>query len=285
MSSSRSRSDGGAARLFLAVAPAALLAFIGVYIAFAQVRYQTPPVFEWPTVFPRARSLAWIAVLLAVAAVVVDLDPARDGCAPQPDRAPLAWPPFPPAGGPMTEPWLADACSLVEEFRAGRRSPVEELEATLAAIERSTLNAFSFVAADEARAAARACRRVAPVRRCSGRRQGADRAVAGWPETEACVVLRDRVATHDKTMVQRLRGRGRGARRAHDRERVRWHQPHVHEAERRDRATRGTRTRTPGGSSGGSAAAVAGGLVHARDRRRRRRVDPHPGRVHRPARV
>jgi hypothetical protein len=61
------------ARVFLAVAPAALLAFIGVYIAFAQVRYETPPVFEWPTLFPRARSLAWIALLLAVGAVAVDL--------------------------------------------------------------------------------------------------------------------------------------------------------------------------------------------------------------------
>ena len=61
------------ARVFLAVAPGALLAFIGVYIAFAQVRYRTPPVFEWPTLFPRARSLAWIAVLFAVAAVAVDL--------------------------------------------------------------------------------------------------------------------------------------------------------------------------------------------------------------------
>ena len=59
--------------MFLAIAPAALVAFVGLYIAFAQVRYQTPPVFEWPTVFPRARSLAWIAVLLAVAAVMVDL--------------------------------------------------------------------------------------------------------------------------------------------------------------------------------------------------------------------
>ena len=42
-------------------------------------------------------------------------------------------------------PWLGDACSLVDAFRAGERSPVEELEAALAAIEASDLNAFSFV--------------------------------------------------------------------------------------------------------------------------------------------
>ena len=36
----------------------------------------------------------------------------------------------------MTDsPWLGDACSLVDAFRAGERSPVEELEATLAAID------------------------------------------------------------------------------------------------------------------------------------------------------
>ena len=39
---------------------------------------------------------------------------------------------------PVTDtPWQGDACSLVDAFRAGERSPVEELEATLAAIEAS----------------------------------------------------------------------------------------------------------------------------------------------------
>ncbi len=51
-------------------------------------------------------------------------------------------------------PWPGDACSLVEEFRAGRRSPVEELAATLAAIEASTLNAFAFLDHERANAAA-----------------------------------------------------------------------------------------------------------------------------------
>ena len=46
----------------------------------------------------------------------------------------------------MDEPWTGDACGLVEAFRSGERHPVEELEATLAAIERSDLNAFSFLA-------------------------------------------------------------------------------------------------------------------------------------------
>ena len=51
-------------------------------------------------------------------------------------------------------PWLGDACSLVDEFRAGRRSPVEEMKATLAAVSASNLNAVSFV--DEEGALARA---------------------------------------------------------------------------------------------------------------------------------
>ena len=49
----------------------------------------------------------------------------------------------------MTDtPWLHDACSLVDAFRRGERSPVEEVEACLAAIERSDLNAFSFIDGD-----------------------------------------------------------------------------------------------------------------------------------------
>ena len=51
-------------------------------------------------------------------------------------------------------PWAGDACSLVDALRAGERSPLEELDASLAAIEASDLNAFSLVDADRARSAA-----------------------------------------------------------------------------------------------------------------------------------
>jgi len=40
------------------------------------------------------------------------------------------------------QPWEGDAASLVDALRAGERSPVEELDATLAAIEASDLNCF-----------------------------------------------------------------------------------------------------------------------------------------------
>ena len=49
-------------------------------------------------------------------------------------------------------PWQGDACGLVEEFRAGRRSPVEELRATYDAIDASGLNAFCHLPRDAAEA-------------------------------------------------------------------------------------------------------------------------------------
>jgi aspartyl-tRNA(Asn)/glutamyl-tRNA(Gln) amidotransferase subunit A len=51
-------------------------------------------------------------------------------------------------------PWLGDAVSLVDAFRAKELSPREALDECLDAIGASDLNAFSHVAPDEARAAA-----------------------------------------------------------------------------------------------------------------------------------
>ncbi|MCU1467396.1 MAG: hypothetical protein JWM72_3324, partial [Actinomycetia bacterium] len=53
--------------------PAALLAVCALYIVVEQYRYRYPPVFEWPTLFPRARTLAWIAVMLLAADAIVDI--------------------------------------------------------------------------------------------------------------------------------------------------------------------------------------------------------------------
>lgn len=156
-------------------------------------------------------------------------------------------------------PWQGDACGLVEAYRAGERSPVEELEATLAAIDASALNAFSHVAIDEAREAAARADVQLPF---GGVPLGVKEltSVAGWPSTEASLVFRDRVANRDSTMVQRLRAAGAvpvGLTTSSEFGGVNltftklngatlnpWHHEH-----------------TPGGSSGGSAAAVAGGIV------------------------
>ncbi|HNJ97108.1 MAG TPA: amidase [Ilumatobacteraceae bacterium] len=157
-------------------------------------------------------------------------------------------------------PWLGDACSLVDEFRAGRRSPAEELEATLAAIESSNLNAFAFIDPERARAAAAAADVSKPF---GGVPMGVKEldAVAGWPDTEASVPLRDRVATHTGTMVQRLLDDGGavavGQTTSSEFGGVNLTRTLLHGATHNP----WQHGRTPGGSSGGAAASVAGGLV------------------------
>ena len=156
-------------------------------------------------------------------------------------------------------PWAGDACSLVEEFRAGRRTPIDEMKATLAAVEKSELNAISFIDYDHAlRHAA-----IADVSKPFGGvplgvKELDD--VSGWPATRASMVFKDHVANTTSTNVARACGIG-GA--------VRFGLTTASEFG----GVNVTRTvlngsthnpwrigRTPGGSSGGSAAGVAGGL-------------------------
>jgi aspartyl-tRNA(Asn)/glutamyl-tRNA(Gln) amidotransferase subunit A len=157
-------------------------------------------------------------------------------------------------------PWLGDACSLVDAFRSGERSPVEETEAVLAAIEASTLNAFSYVDADAALARARAADVSLPFGGVPTGIKELDY-VEGWPATEASVVFRDRKATYTSTMLQRLFAAGGanpvglttasefgGLNVSVTKLNGVTHNPWAH-------------GRTAGGSSGGSSSAVAGGLV------------------------
>ncbi len=157
-------------------------------------------------------------------------------------------------------PWRGDACSLVDEFRAGRRSPAEELHATLGAIDVSELNAFCFLDQEAARAAALS----ADVRKpFGGVPIGVKEldAVTGWPDSHASVPLKDRVAGHTSTMVERVRDHGGavlvgqttasefgGVNLTRTQLHGTTHNPWQHD-------------KTPGGSSGGTAAAVAGGIV------------------------
>jgi Asp-tRNA(Asn)/Glu-tRNA(Gln) amidotransferase A subunit family amidase len=156
--------------------------------------------------------------------------------------------------------WQGDACSLVDAFRAGDHSPVDELEATLAAIESSDLNCFSYVDAEGARAAAASADVSLPF---GGVPTGVKELepVAGWPWTEASLVFRDRVGTETSHQVLRLREHGGvvpvGQTTASEfgglNVSVTKLNGVTHNPWRRGR--------TVGGSSGGSAAAVAGGLV------------------------
>jgi aspartyl-tRNA(Asn)/glutamyl-tRNA(Gln) amidotransferase subunit A len=160
----------------------------------------------------------------------------------------------------MTDtPWLGDACSLVDAFRSGERAPHEEIEAVLAAVDQSDLNAFCFVDPDGARAAAKAADPAAPFGGVPVGVKELD-SVDGWPATGASLVFAGEVAHHTGTMVRRLEeagvtkvglttasefgGLNVSITKAHGVTHNPWQ-----------------RGRTTGGSSAGSAAAVAGGLV------------------------
>ena len=159
----------------------------------------------------------------------------------------------------MTDtPWLGDACSLVDEFRAGRRSPREEMQATLNAVAASSLNAMSFIDADGALERAKHADVSLPF---GGVPMGVKELdfVTGWPATEASVPFADRKSEHTSTMVSRLMGAGAnqfGLTTASEFGGVNVTRTVLNGVTRNPWNT----ARTPGGSSGGSAAAVAGGL-------------------------
>jgi aspartyl-tRNA(Asn)/glutamyl-tRNA(Gln) amidotransferase subunit A len=156
-------------------------------------------------------------------------------------------------------PWQGDACSLVEAFRSGERSPVEELAAVYAAIEADDLNSFSYLAPEQALAAAQRADVSLPF---GGVPMGVKEldSVAGWPYTEASFPLKDRVAAVTSTQVSRLSEAGAvmvGLTTASEFGGVNLTRTVLNGATKNP----WNREHTPGGSSGGSAAAVAGGLV------------------------
>lgn len=157
-------------------------------------------------------------------------------------------------------PWMSDACSLVEAFRRKERSPAEELQATLAAIESSDLNCFSFVDPERAQ---RICADADVSRPFGGVPTGIKELFPyeGWPNTEASLVFKDRIADHTSRHLERLIREGGivpvglttssefgGLNVSVTRLNGVTHNPW-------------RRGRTVGGSSGGSSSAVAGGLV------------------------
>ncbi len=157
-------------------------------------------------------------------------------------------------------PWQGDACSLVDAFRSGERSPVEELEATLAAIEASDLNAFCHLDPEWAQRAAKDADVSKPF---GGVPVGIKQLepVKGWPHTEASLLFKDRIADYTATGTERFLERGGvtpvgqttasefgGLNVSVTKINGVTHNPWRH-------------GRTVGGSSTGSSAAVAGGLV------------------------
>ena len=157
-------------------------------------------------------------------------------------------------------PWRGDACSLVDAFRSGERSPVEELDATLGAIEASDLNAFVWLDTDAARERAASADTSKPFGGVPVGIKALDQ-VEGWPYTEECLVFQDRTADYTSTHIDRMVGIGGinpigqtlasefgGLNVSTNLLHGTCHNPWEH-------------GRTAGGSSGGSSSAVAGGLV------------------------
>ena len=156
-------------------------------------------------------------------------------------------------------PWLGDSCSLVDAFRSGERSPVEELQATYDAIDTTDLNAFCYTPREQALQAAKSADVSLPFGGVPVGVKELD-SVTGWPATEACVVFADEVATHTSVMVDRIVHRGgavlAGQTTSSEFGGVNLTRTVLHGATLNPWNTE----RTPGGSSGGSASAVAGGL-------------------------
>ena len=159
----------------------------------------------------------------------------------------------------MTTPWLDDACSLVEAFRAGKISPLEALEECIEAIERSPLNAFSHTDFERARETARGADVSLPFGGVPFGIKELER-VRDWPYTEASMLFKDRVSDHDQTSIARLRRTGAvfaGQTTASEFGGINCTSTTLHGTTRNP----WNQDRTPGGSSGGTAAAVAGGLL------------------------
>ena len=156
-------------------------------------------------------------------------------------------------------PWSGDACSLVEEFRSGRRSPREEMQATLDAIAASSLNAVSHLDVDGALARADKADVSLPFGGVPLGVKELDK-VEGWPDTEASLPFADRIADCTSIPVQRITELGGatafGLTTASEFGGVNLTRTVLNGATRNPWDA----TRTPGGSSGGSASGVAGGL-------------------------
>src|SRR4029077_1148569 len=107
----------------------------------------------------------------------------------------------------VSTPWLGDACSLVDAFRAGELSPLEALDDCITAIEKSPLNAFSFTDSGRAGEAAGRADVSLPFGGVPFGIKELEK-VAGWPSTLASMIFKDRIADHDDTSVARLRATG-----------------------------------------------------------------------------
>ncbi len=159
----------------------------------------------------------------------------------------------------MTTPWMDDACSLVDAFRAKDLSPLEALDASIDAIGESPLNAFSHADFDRAREAAKHADVSLPFGGVPFGMKELER-VREWPFTDASMIFKDRISDYDHTSVTRLRATGAvlaAQTTASEFGGINCTSTELHGTTRNP----WNHAKTPGGSSGGTAAAVAGGLL------------------------
>src|SRR5579863_9932173 len=104
-------------------------------------------------------------------------------------------------------PWLDDACSLVDAYRRRELSPLEALDACIAAIEASELNAISHTDFDKARETAAEADVHLPFGGVPIAVKELDR-VEGWPFNHASLVFEGEVSEFDPTVIKRLRAAG-----------------------------------------------------------------------------
>ncbi|HVT21974.1 MAG TPA: amidase [Mycobacteriales bacterium] len=160
----------------------------------------------------------------------------------------------------MSAPWLGDACSLVDAFRAGELTPAEAVDAVIEAAESDPYNAICHIDADGAREAAA----TADVSKPFGGVPFAVKElemVKDWPYAYGTKLLEGMTGSYTMVHVERIRDLG-GAipvvqTTSSEMGLVGYTSTKVHGTTRNPWDP----SRTPGGSSGGTAAAVSGGLV------------------------
>ncbi|MEI8263958.1 MAG: amidase [Actinomycetes bacterium] len=159
----------------------------------------------------------------------------------------------------MDSPWLDDASSLLLALRSGEISPVEATEASITAMDASSLNAISHLDAEHALETARRVDTSLPLAGLPIGIKELDH-VAGWPANEASLALEGEIASGDSPLNERLRSAGAillAQTTSSEFGSVNFTSTRIHGTT----TNPWDETRTPGGSSGGSAAAVSGGLL------------------------
>ena len=107
----------------------------------------------------------------------------------------------------MSTPWLGDACSLVEAFRAGELTPSDAVETVIASAESDPYNAICHIDADGARQAAAEADITKPFGGVPFAVKELEM-VEGWPYAYGTKLLEGMTGSHTMVHVERIRDLG-----------------------------------------------------------------------------